>query len=181
MKLIFYFHYLHAKLTSGVDFTGFFSCYILAQSALFLYHNGYSYPLIKLICLFLVVVHVVFCLLRPQLTSGVDFNVMCFFPCYVTGLVSPTFLDVPEGFLQDLVTSLRPVLLLLQFLQLDGHAAHVGQGVILQPDSNTQNQKSFISISKICVYKNKHFFLKGQKYLFFIFEGHDSFGFEFVV
>lgn len=101
----------------------------------------------------------------------------------MTGLVSPTFLDVPEGFLQDLVTSLRPVLLLLQFLQLDGHAAHIGQGVILQPDSNTQNQKSFISISKICDYmpKNKHFFLQGQSIPFLIFESHDSFGFEFVV
>ena len=101
----------------------------------------------------------------------------------MTGLVSPTFLDVPEGFLQDLVTSLRPVLLLLQFLQLDGHAAHIGQGVILQSDSNTQNQKSFISISKICVYmpKNKRFLIKGQNIYSFSFLKVMIHRFEFVV
>lgn len=44
-----------------------------------------------------------------------------------------TFFHITEGLLEDLVSPLGPVLLFLQLLQLDGHAANIGQSIILQP------------------------------------------------
>lgn len=64
-----------------------------------------------------------------------------------------TFFHITEGLLEDLVSPLGPVLLFLQLLQLDGHAANIGQSIILQP-----NQQSVLS----------SFMTSKENYLYFL-------------